>query len=123
MRYIANRSSGKQGHAIAGALADLGAEVILVSGPVNIPAPRNVELVKVESAREMHKAVEACLPADIAVMVAAVADWRSADTAREKMKKKDGKGPAALNLTENPDILKTLGHHKNRPGASDRICR
>ncbi len=115
VRYIANRSSGKQGHAIAGALADLGAEVILVSGPVNIPAPRNVELVNVESAREMQRAVEACLPADIAVMVAAVADWRSADTADEKMKKQDGKGPAALKLTENPDILKSLGHHARRP--------
>lgn len=115
VRYIANRSSGKQGHAIAGALAELGAEVILVSGPVNIPPPRNVELIKVESAREMQRAVEACLPADIAVMVAAVADWRSADTASEKMKKQDGKGPAALRLTENPDILKSLGHHARRP--------
>lgn len=115
VRYIANRSSGKQGHAIAEALADLGAEVILVCGPVTIPAPKNVECVKVQSARDMQKAVEAALPADIAVMVAAVADWRSADTADRKMKKKEGKGPSALKLTENPDILKGLGHHKKRP--------
>jgi phosphopantothenoylcysteine decarboxylase/phosphopantothenate--cysteine ligase len=115
VRYIANRSSGKQGHAIAEALAELGAEVLLVSGPVTIPAPRQVELINVESARDMQKAVEACLPADIAVMVAAVADWRSAEMADKKMKKKNGKGPAALKLTENPDILKGLGHHKLRP--------
>lgn len=115
VRYIANRSSGKQGHAIAAALADLGAEVILVSGPVNIPYPDNVETVKVQSARDMQEAVEAALPADIAVMVAAVADWRTKDAANQKMKKKDGKGPTALQLTENPDILKGLGHHKKRP--------
>ena len=115
VRYIANRSSGKQGHAIAEALAELGAEVLLVSGPATIPAPRQVELINVESARDMQKAVEACLPADIAVMVAAVADWRSAEMADKKMKKKNGKGPAALKLTENPDILKGLGHHKLRP--------
>ncbi len=115
VRYIANRSSGKQGHAIAAALADLGAEVILVSGPVNIAAPANVETIKVETARQMQAAVEAALPADIAVMVAAVADWRTVDAANEKMKKEDGKGPASLALTENPDILKGLGHHKKRP--------
>lgn len=115
VRYIANRSSGKQGHAIAGALADLGAEVILVSGPVNIPSPENVETVKVQTAREMQKAVETALPADIGVMVAAVADWRSRDSAKQKMKKKDGKAPSSLELTENPDILKGLGHHKKRP--------
>lgn len=115
VRYIANRSSGKQGHAIASALADLGAEVILVSGPVNIAAPKNVELVKVETARQMQIAVEAALPADIAVMVAAVADWRSVGEVKEKMKKENGKGPSSLKLTENPDILKGLGHHKNRP--------
>jgi phosphopantothenoylcysteine decarboxylase/phosphopantothenate--cysteine ligase len=115
VRYIANRSSGKQGHAIAAALAGLGAEVILVSGPVSIAPPANVEVVNVESARQMQAAVEAALPADIAVMVAAVADWRSVDTKTEKMKKTDGKGPSALQLTENPDILKGLGHHKKRP--------
>ncbi|MGB7287378.1 MAG: bifunctional phosphopantothenoylcysteine decarboxylase/phosphopantothenate--cysteine ligase CoaBC, partial [Salaquimonas sp.] len=115
VRYIANRSSGKQGHAIAEALAELGAEVILVSGPVNIASPRKVETIKVNTAREMQAAVEAALPADIAVMVAAVADWRTKDAADEKMKKQDGKGPDSLELTENPDILKGLGHHKKRP--------
>lgn len=115
VRYIANRSSGKQGHAIAKALADAGAEVILVSGPVNIEAPRNVETIHVQTAREMQKMVETALPADIAIMVAAVADWRTENTADEKMKKQDGKGPASLRLTENPDILKELGHHEKRP--------
>jgi phosphopantothenoylcysteine decarboxylase/phosphopantothenate--cysteine ligase len=115
VRYIANRSSGKQGHAIAEALGKAGAEVILVSGPVTLPNPDGVETIRVQTAREMQTMVETALPADIAVMVAAVADWRSADTADEKMKKVDGKGPDSLQLTENPDILKGLGHHKKRP--------
>ena len=115
VRYIANRSSGKQGHAIAKALGEAGAEVILVTGPVTIPAPENVVTCKVQTAQEMQKAVEAVLPADIAIMVAAVADWRSADEHSEKMKKENGKGPGSLKLTENPDILKGLGHHKDRP--------
>ena len=115
VRYIANRSSGKQGHAIAQALADAGAEVILVSGPVNIADPQGVETIHVQTAREMQKNVETALPAEIGVMVAAVADWRSADEADEKMKKEGGKGPESLRLVENPDILKGLGHHKKRP--------
>lgn len=116
VRYIANRSSGKQGHAIAAELARAGAEVILVSGPVSIPDPENVNMVKVETARQMQQRVEAALPADIGVFVAAVADWRTPDAAEEKMKKEDGKGPSSLQLTENPDILKGVGHHKHRPG-------
>lgn len=115
VRYIANRSSGKQGYAIAQSLANLGAEVILISGPVNIAPPKNVEMIKVQTAREMQKAVETALPADIAIMVAAVADWRTVISTDKKMKKKNGKGPSALELTENPDILKGVGHHKNRP--------
>lgn len=115
VRYIANRSSGKQGHAIAAALAEAGAEVILVSGPVEIPDPSDVETIHVETAREMQTQVETALPADIAIMVAAVADWRSADESEEKMKKENGKGPGSLKLIENPDILKSLGHHDNRP--------
>ncbi len=115
VRYIANRSSGKQGHAIAGALAKAGAEVILVSGPVTIPDPDGVETIRVQTAREMQQMVEAALPADIAIMVAAVADWRSADESDEKMKKENGKGPDSLSLVENPDILKGLGHHDKRP--------
>ncbi|WP_299865170.1 bifunctional phosphopantothenoylcysteine decarboxylase/phosphopantothenate--cysteine ligase CoaBC [uncultured Hoeflea sp.] len=115
VRYIANRSSGKQGHAIAGALARLGADVTLVSGPVVIPDPAGVEVVRVESAREMLDAVTLALPADVAVMVAAVADWRVAAQSDEKIKKKQGEGPQPLHLTENPDILKTVGHHEQRP--------
>src|SRR6266511_5013184 len=87
VRYIANRSSGKQGHAIAAAAVAAGAEVVLVSGPVNIPDPPGVQIVKVESAREMFEAVEAALPADCAVFAAAVADWRVAEPGREKIKK------------------------------------
>ncbi|MGR6432088.1 bifunctional phosphopantothenoylcysteine decarboxylase/phosphopantothenate--cysteine ligase CoaBC [Rhizobium sp. PAMB 3174] len=115
VRYIANRSSGRQGHAIAAALAALGAEVTLVSGPVTIADPPGVKTQHVETAREMLQAVEAALPADIAVMVAAVADWRVAASADEKIKKKAGDAPPALQLTENPDILKTVGHHARRP--------
>ena len=115
VRYIANRSSGKQGHAIAAALAARGADVVLVSGPVTIPDPEGVRVVRVETARQMLEAVGAELPADIAVMVAAVADWRVADEAGTKIKKKEGSGPPPLALTENPDILKTVGHHEMRP--------
>ena len=113
MRYIANRSSGKQGHAIAAAAAAAGADVTLVSGPVNIPEPAGVKTVKVESARDMLQAVEAALPADIAVFVAAVADWRIAASAREKIKK-TGRGTPELELAENPDILATVAQSKAR---------
>ena len=115
VRYIANRSSGRQGHAIAAALAQAGADVTLVSGPVELADPPGVTVVKVETARQMHAATEAQLPVDLAVMVAAVADWRTVDVGDQKMKKQDGKGPATLALTENPDILKSVGHHKERP--------
>jgi phosphopantothenoylcysteine decarboxylase/phosphopantothenate--cysteine ligase len=115
VRYIANRSSGKQGHAIAAALAALGADVKLVSGPVTLADPKNVATIHVESAREMLDAVEQSLPADIAVMVAAVADWRAAGQSGEKIKKLPGEAPPPLQLTENPDILKTVGHHELRP--------
>ncbi|MGF9565396.1 bifunctional phosphopantothenoylcysteine decarboxylase/phosphopantothenate--cysteine ligase CoaBC [Neorhizobium sp. JUb45] len=115
VRYIANRSSGNQGHAIAAALARLGAEVTLVSGPVTVADPAGVTTVHVETAAEMLATVEAQLPADIAVMVAAVADWRVAASADQKIKKQPGKAPAPLMLTENPDILKTVGHNARRP--------
>ncbi len=115
VRYIANRSSGKQGHAIAQALARLGAEVTLVSGPVTIPDPAGVRVVRVERAEEMRDAVLAELPADVAVMVAAVADWRVASAAGNKIKKRPGETPPPLQLSENPDILKTVGHHASRP--------
>ncbi|CDN50670.1 bifunctional phosphopantothenoylcysteine decarboxylase/phosphopantothenate--cysteine ligase CoaBC [Neorhizobium galegae] len=115
VRYIANRSSGRQGHAIAAALAKLGADVTLVSGPVTIPDPMAVETVHVERAEEMLEAVISRLPVDIAVMVAAVADWRVASSAGQKIKKQPGEAPPPLLLTENPDILKTVGHHEKRP--------
>jgi phosphopantothenoylcysteine decarboxylase/phosphopantothenate--cysteine ligase len=107
VRFIANRSSGKQGHAIAAALARLGADTVLVSGPTSEPDPAGVAVVRVETAREMLAAVQAALPADVAVCAAAVADWRVAGEADQKMKK-DGGGPPALNLVENPDILATV---------------
>jgi len=112
VRYIANRSSGKQGHAIAAAAAQAGAQVTLVSGPVSVPAPPGVTVVKVESAREMLRAVEAALPADVAVFAAAVADWRTADVAPNKLKKDRTTGTPALSLVENPDILATIAQKK-----------
>jgi phosphopantothenoylcysteine decarboxylase/phosphopantothenate--cysteine ligase len=115
VRYIANRSSGKQGHAIAAALAALGARVTLVSGPVTIPDPHGVETIHVETARQMRDAAIGALPADIAVMVAAVADWRTVSAASGKIKKDPNSGPPMLELTENPDILREIGHHANRP--------
>jgi phosphopantothenoylcysteine decarboxylase/phosphopantothenate--cysteine ligase len=113
VRYIANRSSGKQGHAIAEAAANAGANVTLVAGPVNLPDPKGVNVVRIESARDMLAAVEKALPADIAVFAAAVADWRTANNAREKIKK-TGKGTPELELVENPDILSTVAHRKSR---------
>ena len=112
VRYLANRSSGLQGFAIAAALADLGARVTLVAGPVALATPAGVARVDVTTAREMAAAVEAALPADAAVMVAAVADWR-VDAAAQKVKK--GEAPAALTLVENPDILAALAHRADRP--------
>jgi phosphopantothenoylcysteine decarboxylase/phosphopantothenate--cysteine ligase len=111
VRYIANRSSGKQGHAIAAAAAAEGAEVTLISGPVNIPDPVGVKTVQVETARDMLAAVERALPVDCAVFAAAVADWRVAEPGRQKIKKSKGATPA-LTLTENPDILATIAHRK-----------
>ncbi len=107
VRYIANRSSGKQGHAIARAAAQLGARVTLVSGPVTIPDPPGVEVVRIETALQMLRAVEQSLPADIAVFAAAVADWRTASEARQKLKKSGGK--PTLDLIENPDVLASVG--------------
>jgi phosphopantothenoylcysteine decarboxylase/phosphopantothenate--cysteine ligase len=115
VRYIANRSSGKQGYAIAAAAAAMGARVTLVSGPVNLPTPRGVDRIDVETAVEMGNAVKAALPADVGIMVAAVADWRTKDVAGEKIKKR-GSAPPALLLTENPDILATISAHPKRPG-------
>jgi phosphopantothenoylcysteine decarboxylase/phosphopantothenate--cysteine ligase len=115
VRYIANRSSGKQGHAIAAAAAAAGADVVLVSGPVNLPDPPGLTVVKIETALQMLKAVEQAMPADVAIFSAAVADWRVDRQSDSKIKKQQGKTPT-LTLTENPDILSTIAHlHGNRP--------
>jgi phosphopantothenoylcysteine decarboxylase/phosphopantothenate--cysteine ligase len=114
VRYIANRSSGKQGYAIAAAAAAAGARVTLVSGPVSLVTPPGVDRIDVESADEMAAEVKKALPADAAVMVAAVSDWRTKDFAPEKIKKR-GSAPPALLLTENPDILATVATGKQRP--------
>ncbi len=108
VRYIANRSSGRQGHAIAAALAALGARVTLVRGPVTLADPVGVTVVRIETAAEMLAACQAALPADIAVFAAAVADWRVASAADRKMKKTPGGAPPTLELTHNPDILATI---------------
>jgi phosphopantothenoylcysteine decarboxylase/phosphopantothenate--cysteine ligase len=115
VRFLANRSSGKQGYAVAGALAQAGAETVLVSGPVEIAPPARVKLLKVTTAREMMAACEAELPADIAVMTAAVADWRPDIAANSKIKKDAEHKAPALHLIENPDILASLAKHKKRP--------
>lgn len=108
VRYLANRSSGQQGSAIATALAGLGAKVTFVTGPATSALPLGVNVVKVETAREMLDAVTSALPADAAVFAAAVADWRMSEAATGKIKKAKGEGPPALSLTENPDILATV---------------
>jgi phosphopantothenoylcysteine decarboxylase/phosphopantothenate--cysteine ligase len=114
VRYIANRSSGKQGHAIARAVARLGADTVLVSGPTAESNPPGVETLHVESARDMLRACESALPVDVAVCAAAVADWRPADAADAKIKKKAGADTPDLVLVENPDILATLSTAENR---------
>jgi phosphopantothenoylcysteine decarboxylase / phosphopantothenate---cysteine ligase len=114
VRYIANRSSGRQGFAIAAAAADMGADVTLVAGPVHLVTPPGVIRIDVETALEMQAEVEKALPVDVAIMVAAVADWRAVETPEQKIKK-DGKAIPPLTLTENPDILASLASHKQRP--------
>jgi len=115
VRFLANHSSGKQGYAIAGALAAAGADTVLVSGPVSLPAPQGVTLVRVTTAREMLAACESALPADVLVMAAAVADWRPDTAANSKLKKSTDRVVPLLKLVENPDILATLAAHAARP--------
>ena len=110
VRYIANRSSGKQGFALAAAAAAMGADVTLVSGPVALAAPSGVRMIQVETAAQMLAATQAALPADLAIFAAAVADWRVVQAADEKIKKGAKSGLPKLELTENPDILKTIAH-------------
>jgi len=114
VRYIANRSSGQQGGAIAAALRDLGARVSFVTGPASTPAPQGVDVIRVETAQQMLNAVEGALPADAAVFAAAVADWRVKNEAGQKMKKQAGALPV-LEFAENPDILATISRHAQRP--------
>ena len=117
VRYIANRSSGAQGTALARALAALGAQVTFVTGPATVPPPEGVAVVRVETAAEMMAAVQAALPADAAVFAAAVADWRATQARDGKIKKTPGGGPPLLALAENPDILATVaGMAEGRPG-------
>lgn len=115
VRYIANRSSGAQGAAIAAALRDLGARVTFVTGPASVPPPEGVDVARVETAREMLAAVEAALPADAAVMAAAVADWHVVNTGAEKHKKGASGQPPAITLAENPDILARVAQGVPRP--------
>lgn len=114
VRYLSNHSSGKQGYAIARALTALGAEVTLVSGPVNLTPPAGAMVINVETARQMHSACEAALPADIFISVAAVADWNVKGAGKTKIKK-DKDGLPDLKLAENPDILAALSSGRNRP--------
>src|SRR6476646_4413267 len=114
VRYIANRSSGKQGHAIAAAAAAAGADVTLVSGPVNVPDPSGVKVIKVETARDMLISVEHALPVDIAIFAAAVADWRVANAGEQKLKKQAGKTTPELSFVENPDIIATIARRKTQ---------
>lgn len=113
VRYIANRSSGKQGHAIAAALAAYGCKTTLVTGPTVQPDPAGCDVIRIESARDMLAAVEAALPADIAVCAAAVADWRTAIAPDQKIKKQSGSAAPTLSMVENPDILATISAASN----------
>lgn len=115
VRYLANHSSGRQGYAIARALAEAGAETVLVSGPVALAPPRSVRLVQVETAREMLAACENALPADVAVFAAAVADWRPAEEAGQKLKKDGAESAPNIALVRNPDILASIAKANNRP--------
>jgi phosphopantothenoylcysteine decarboxylase/phosphopantothenate--cysteine ligase len=115
VRFLSNRSSGRQGHALARAAARAGAEVVLISGPVDLADPSGVSTVHVGTAEEMLAAAEQALPVDVAIFAAAVSDWRVAAPATEKLKKVNGAG-TKLELVENPDVLATIARHKRRPG-------
>jgi phosphopantothenoylcysteine decarboxylase / phosphopantothenate---cysteine ligase len=113
VRYISNHSSGKQGYALAEAAVKMGAQVTLISGPVNLPLPQGAGVMPVTTADQMLKAVESALPADIAIFTAAVADWKVAKAADEKIKKRDDGSLPSLSFAENPDILKTIATRKS----------
>ncbi len=115
VRFLGNRSSGKQGHAIASALRDAGADVTLIAGPVQIPDPSGIRTVHIETGKKMLEACLSALPADICVCAAAVSDWTPVSPATQKIKKKDDASEPDLKLTQNPDILKTISNHDKRP--------
>ncbi len=115
VRYISNYSSGKQGHAIAAALAKKGFEVTLISGHVNLPEIVGVKVIHVESAVEMLEACEKSLPVNVAIFAAAVSDWRAEKISPHKLKKEDGEDIQQITLVKNPDILATISRHKKRP--------
>ena len=115
VRFIGNRSSGKQGYAIASAMAAVGIDVTLISGPTSLGNPPDTNTIRIETAKEMLDTAQGALPADIVVCAAAVSDWAPVNTAGHKIKKRDDNSPPTITLKENPDILKTLANHKNRP--------
>ena len=115
VRFIGNRSSGKQGYAIAKALAKAGFEVTLISGPTALPDPEGLNIIRIETANEMMDACKNAQPVDIAICAAAVSDWTPDKTNTHKIKKTDDNSPPTITLKENPDILKTLANSKNRP--------
>ena len=115
VRFIGNRSSGKQGYAIAEALRDAGFDVTLISGPTTLNDPEGITTIRIETAAEMLTATQEALPVHIAVCTAAVSDWRPAKRADHKIKKRGDESPPTIKLTENPDILKTLSNGNNRP--------
>ena len=115
VRFIGNRSSGKQGYAIAQSLRDAGFDTTLITGPTSLPDPEGITTIRVETAADMLSACEAALPADIAICTAAVADWTPAEVQPHKIKKRDDKTPPTITLKQNPDILHTIATHTNRP--------
>lgn len=115
VRFIGNRSSGKQGYAIAAALQQAGYDVTLISGPTALPDPDKINTIRIETANEMLEACLDTLPADIMICAAAVSDWAPAEFTNHKIKKRDDTTAPVITLKENPDILKTLSNHENRP--------
>ena len=115
VRFIGNRSSGKQGYAIASALADIGVDVTLISGPTYLSDPLNINTIRIETAEEMLNATQSALPADIVICAAAISDWSPVNTSDHKIKKRGDTSPLTITLKENPDILKTIANLKERP--------
>lgn len=115
VRFIGNRSSGKQGYAIASALKDAGFDVTLISGPTSLSDPDGLKTIRIETAEEMLTATQNALPSDVAICAAAVSDWAPVNTQEHKIKKRNDESPPSIHLKENPDILKTISNAPNRP--------